>query len=95
MAAVVLLSSTSPTKLADELELFGHRVWEALDISEVLFLYEQHKVEAVIIAHDVENGELIEKQLRGIVMRLQKSANAAYVDTELATLFPGKRLSIQ
>ena len=94
MAAVVLLSSTSPSKLADELELFGHRVLEALDVSEVLFLCEQHKVDAVVIAHDVEHGDVIEKQLRGIVMRLEKSANATYVDSELSNLFPGTAVTL-
>ena len=95
MAAVVLLSSTSPSKLATDLEIFGHRIWEALDLSEVLFLCEQHSVDAVIIAHDVEHSEAIERQLRGIVMRLEKSANATYIDTELSNLFPGRMPRIQ
>lgn len=95
MPAVVLLSSTSPLKLATELEAFGHRVWEALAVSEVLFLCEHHKIDAVIISHDVEQGDVIEKQLRGIVMRLKASADATYIDTELSSLFPGRTVSIQ
>jgi predicted GTPase len=95
VAAIVLLNSISPSKLAEELELFGHEVWEALDISEVLFLCEQHRVDAVIIAADVEGGELIEKQLRGTVMRLKSNADAAYLDWELSQLFPKKDITIQ
>jgi len=95
VAAIVLLNSISPSKLADELELFGHQVWEALDVSEVLFLSEQHRVDAVIIAAEVEGGELIEKQLRGTVMRLKSNADAAYVDWELAQLFGKKDVRIQ
>ena len=95
MAAIVLLNSISPSKLASELELFGHQVWEALAISEVLFLCEQHKVDAVVIAAEVEHGELIEKQLRGTVMRLKSNADAAYLDWELSQLFPKKDITIQ
>ena len=92
---MIILNVLSPSKLAGELELFGHRVWEALDVSEVLFLYEQHSVDAVLIAAEVEHGELIEKQLRGLVMRLGKTADAAYVNWELSQLFPKKDTTIQ
>jgi hypothetical protein len=71
VASIVLLNVISPSKLSGELELFGNQVWEALDVSEVLFLCEQHRVDAVIIAADVKGGEIIEKQLRGTVMRLK------------------------
>jgi hypothetical protein len=64
-------------------------------VSEVVFLCEQHRVDAVIIAAEVEGGELIEKRLRGTVMRLKSNANAAYVDWELAQLFPKKDVRIQ
>jgi AmiR/NasT family two-component response regulator len=80
VAAIVLLNVISPSKLASELELFGHQVCEALAVSEVPFLCEQHKVDVVVIATEVENDELIEKQLRGTVMRLKSNADAAYVD---------------
>ena len=95
MAAIVLLNVVSPSKLAGELELFGHQIWEALDPSEVLFLCEQHSVDAVLIAAEVEQGEFFEKQLRGIVMRLEKTADAAYVDWELSQLFPKSDVTIQ
>ena len=95
VAAIVLLNVVSPSKLAGELELFGHKVWEALDLSEVLFLYEQHPIDAVVIVTEVEHGELIEKQLRGVVMRLDKTADAAYVDWELSQLFPKNDMTIQ
>jgi hypothetical protein len=41
------------------------------------------------------NGELIEKQLGGVVMRLDKSADAAYVDWEVSQLFPKNDVTIQ
>jgi hypothetical protein len=46
-------------------------------VSEVLFLCEQHSIDAVIIAPEVEHGEIVEKQLRGTVMRLKSNADAA------------------
>jgi hypothetical protein len=76
-------------------ELFGHQVWEALLVSEVLFPCEQHHVDAVVIAAEVGRGELIEKQLRCTVMRLKPNANATYVDWELSQLFPKKGGAIQ
>ena len=94
VASIVLLNVISPSKLSAELELFGHQVWEALDISEVLFLCEQHPVDVVVIAAEVEHGELIEKQLRGVVMRLDMSADAAYVDWEVSQLFPKNDVTI-
>lgn len=95
MAAIVVLNSVAPSKLAAELELFGHRVWEALAVSEVLFLCEQQSIDAVIIAPEVEHGEMIEKQLRGTIMRLKSNADVAYVDWELMQLFPQKDITIQ
>jgi hypothetical protein len=59
------------------------------------FFCEQHRVDAVIIAAEVEGGEIIEKQLGGTVMRLKSNANAAYVDWELSQLFPKKDVRIQ
>ena len=61
MPSIVLLNVISPSKLSGELELFGHEVWEALDISEVLFFCEQHSIDALVIAAEVEGGEIIEK----------------------------------
>jgi len=43
MASLVILNTISPPKLADDLILYGHHVWEALDVSEALFLCEQEE----------------------------------------------------
>lgn len=59
-------------------------------MSEVLFLCEQHGVDLVIIAAEVEDGEMIEKGLRGTVFRLKPDADAAYVQWELSQCFPNK-----
>ena len=62
-------------------------MWEALSVSEVLYLCEQHKIDVTVIAAEVDQGELIEKQFRGIVMRLKPDADAAYIHWELSQLF--------
>jgi len=61
----------------------------------VLFLCEQHSIDAVVIAPEVEHGELIEKQLRRTAMCLKSNADAAYVDWELSKLFPKRGARIQ
>lgn len=95
MAALVVLNTVSPSKLADDLIFAGHQIWEALAVSEVLYLCEQHAIDVVIITGDVEHGEMIEKQLRGIVMRLKPEADATAVQRELAQLFPASKNTIQ
>ncbi len=79
MASLVLLNTISPSK--------------ALAVSEVLYLCEQH-IDVVIIRADVEHGEMIEKQLRGIVMRLKPHADATAVQWELSHLFPASTSTI-
>ena len=95
MATLVLLNTVSPSKLADDLILAGHQVWEALAVSEVLYLCEQHTIDVVIITADVEHGKMIEKQLRGIVMRLKPEADTMAVQWELSQLFPASTGTIQ
>lgn len=65
-------------------------------MSEALYLCEQHQIlDVVVITADVEHGDLIEKQLRGIVMRLKSDADAAYIQWELSHLFPDKTQPVQ
>lgn len=49
----------------------------------------------MVITAEVEHGELIEKQLRGIVMQPKPNADAAYVQWELSQLSPTKDGMIQ
>ena len=95
MASLVIFNTISPSKLSDDLILAGHQVWEALAISEVLYLCEQRQIDVVVIAAEIEHGELIEKQLRGVVMRLKSNADFAYVEWELSQLFPNQNSTVQ
>jgi hypothetical protein len=48
MLSLVLLTTRSPSKLGDGLTLAGYRVFEALAISEALYLQEHENVDVVI-----------------------------------------------
>lgn len=65
MISLVHLTTCSPSKLGDELGLAGYRVFEALALSEVLYLQEHESIDAVLIGADVPEQEEKVRQLRG------------------------------
>jgi len=93
--SLVYLTARSPSKLGDELTLASYRVFEALAISEVLYLQEHENIDAVIIGADVEEQEEKVRQLRGIVLALKPDATAADVQWELSGMFPERAKPIQ
>lgn len=95
MISLVHLTTRSPSKLGDELGLAGYRVFEALALSEVLYLQEHESIDAVIIGADVDEAEEKARQLRGMVMRLKPDATAAYVQWELSLLFSNIPSTVQ
>ena len=88
MLSLVYLTGRASSKIASELTLAGHTVWEALAVSEVLFLCEHHNVDVVVIGPDVEDADVIEVQMRRITLRLKPGATAKDMMWELAQLFP-------
>jgi hypothetical protein len=81
--------------MADELSTAGYQVFEALAVSEVLYLCEHHNVDAVVIAADVEDPDVIEAQLRHITLRLKPLASAKDLIWELENLFGRKSSAVQ
>jgi hypothetical protein len=81
--------------MASDLMMAGHEVYEALVVSEVLYLCEHHKIDAVVIAADVDDPDVIEAQLRHITLKLKPSATAKDVIWELQALFNGWDSSVQ
>jgi AmiR/NasT family two-component response regulator len=71
-----------------DLILAGYTVWEALDGPEVVFFCEHQNVDVVLIAPDVEDADVIEKQMHRTTMRLKPGATAKDVVWELGLLFP-------
>ena len=74
--------------MASELVLAGHTVWEALAVSEVLYLCEQKNVDVVVIAPEVKEAAVLEVQMRGMTLTLKPGATAKDVMWELTQLFP-------
>jgi len=88
MVSVVYLSAITPSKLASELSLAGVTVWEAISLTEVLYLCDHKQIDVVIIAADVEEPRLVESQVRRTTIRLTPSATAGDVLGELVHLLP-------
>jgi hypothetical protein len=87
MTSLVFFTRRLPSQLSDALSLAGYRVFEALALSEVLYLQEHENIDAVIIAADVEEQAEKVKQIRGIVLALKSNATVAEVQWELSALF--------
>src|SRR5260370_24134980 len=95
MASVVYLTSRSPSRLAADLMLAGHRAWECLSVSEALYICEREWIDAVVIAPDVEDRDFVAMQLRHITIQLKPEATAKDFIWELSNLFPARNTSIQ
>ncbi len=52
--AIILFTAVAPCTLTDELSHQGHTVYEALAVSEVYALADQHPAAHIIITHDID-----------------------------------------
>ena len=84
----ILLTTCAPTPLADGLILAGHRVFEAMAISEALALAEEYTQAQIIITADVEQSRAKVLQRHYPRMQLNENASPADVLWEMALLFP-------
>jgi hypothetical protein len=87
MRQIVYLTATAPTELAESLTLAGYTVWEALSVSETLYLCEHNPIDLVISAPNLEDPDLVEVQLHRATMKLKHNATTADVVWELSNLF--------
>jgi len=85
---IVFLTTQAPSQFADDLLRAGYRVWEALAVSEVLHLCEHEDVDAVVIAPDVKDADIIEVQTRRVTLALKPGSTPTEVAWELSLLFP-------
>ena len=69
----------------------GFTVWEALSVSEVLYLCEHHTIDLVVIAAGVEDPEMIALQMGRTTVQLNNNATAEDVLWELSQLLPAKK----
>jgi hypothetical protein len=95
MASIVYLSASAPPKLASELSLAGVTVWEASNLSEVLYLCDHKQIDVVVIAADVEEPQVVEVQVQRTTIRLTPSATAIDVLGELVHRLPSGNALMQ
>jgi hypothetical protein len=74
--------------LSEDLSEQGFHVYEALAVSEVLYLCEQHPRLIVVIDHTVEPAAANEVAGRHITLRLKRKATVRDVAWELSGLLP-------
>jgi hypothetical protein len=74
--------------LSEELSEQGFQVYEALAVSEVLYLCQQHPTLPVVIDHTVEPDAANEVAGRHITLRLKRKATVRDVVWELPGLLP-------
>lgn len=95
MRSLVYLTTRLPSQVSGELELAGFQVFEALEIAEVWYLCEHEKIDAVVVAPDVEDQDRIEIQLRQTTIKMKPETSARDILWELAKLFPGSSPQVQ
>ncbi len=88
MISLVYLTARAPSEIATDLIHAGYVVWEALAVSEVLYLCEHHSIDVVVIGPDVEDAEIVEVQMRRMTLTLKPGATAKDVVWELGQLLP-------
>ena len=86
MASIVYLTTLSPSSLGPQLERAGHRVWEALSVTEVLYLLENNDIDVIVIGPDVEDPEMAQIQIRRACIKLESHFKIADLMWDLACL---------
>jgi hypothetical protein len=69
---LILFTTRAPNTLADELTKQGHEVYEAIAISEVLALAEQHPASQILITPEVDQNRASVIQQHYPTVRLHK-----------------------
>jgi hypothetical protein len=83
---LVLFTTRAPNTLTDELSHQGHQVHEALAISEVLALADQHPLATILIAAEVDSARAKMIQQHHPTLHLKPGATTKDILWELASL---------
>jgi len=81
--------------MGSDLTMAGYTVYEALAVSEVLYLCEHYKIDAVVIAPDLEDPDVIEAQMRHITIKVSANATAKDLIWEVENLFGKQSQPVQ
>jgi hypothetical protein len=85
---LILFTTIAPHPLTDELFRQGHQVTEALAISEVLSLAQQHPASTIIITADIDQARARMIQQQYMTVYLGTEATTADVLWELSQFSP-------
>jgi hypothetical protein len=83
---LILFSASAPHPLAEELSRQGHHIYEALAVSEVLALTDQHPSATIIVAADVDHERSKLIQQHHPTLHLKPAATTKDILWELASL---------
>jgi hypothetical protein len=81
---LILFTTTAPHPLAEELSRQGHRVFEAVAISEVYALSDQHQLSTIIITADVDPERAKAVQHHYTTLHLKPEASVQDIMWELS-----------
>lgn len=81
---LILFTHRAPDPLTDELMHHGHRVFEAMAISEVFALADQHPNATIIITADVDAERATMVQQHYPTLHLKPAATVQYILWELS-----------
>lgn len=95
VASLIYLTTRAPSQLAREVRAVGHRIFEVVSVTEVLYLCETEDVDAIVIGADVEGLDLIEAQMRRVTIKLKPKTTIRDLIWELSHLFPDGTARVQ
>jgi hypothetical protein len=95
MRSVIYFTSCAPSKLLKGLIAAGYRVFEALEISEVMHLCEHEDVDRVVVASDIDEQEMIEIQLQQIAIKAKPEWTVGDIVWQLSETFEDMNGRIQ
>ena len=93
MASFAWFTRRAPSPMAAAIAAHGgHAVYEAIAVSEVLALMEQHSIQILIIDSTVDDDAARELQQRLVTLRLQPHATTAEILWELSGILADPNL---
>jgi len=93
--SVVHFTNLAPSQLGDHLNAAGYKVFEALELSEVMYLCEHENIDVLVIGPEIEDADFIEVQMRHLTIKLKPGFRTQDVLWQLSNLFPDPEPRIQ
>ncbi len=95
MPSLIYFTSSAPAKLTEVLTIAGYIVFEALEIAEVMYLCEHNKIDAIVVATDIEEQDVVEMRLHRTTIKLKPDSTPRDILWELSNVLPDKERRVQ